>query len=324
MKKKHYEMRGGEEDSSPSEAYEHELDKQHLTNFTTHNFSRFKELAFGLLAFSIIVLISHLSLSSTLKGMDNVLRTVQSEVDGLKSVDSREAGKGGRAGEIVSSSSDCPKIDFKSLGEKYGTDKVTFHHYYHMYEKYLSPRRCDNLIFLEIGLGCDMTYGPGASYRLWLEYFPNAKIYFIEYDDQCVKKWEDSMKHDRAKIFSGDQADVDFLDKVIKEVGQEFDFIVDDGGHFMYQQVASFEKLFLKLKAGSQYFIEDLECSFEEKFTSGVNAGKIMINYVKDIINDLITRNYIKSPRIVPISSWVLGVDCMEEVCAFTKGSQKE
>lgn len=35
---------------------------------------------------------------------------------------------------------------------------------------------------LEIGLGCDMGYGPGASLKLWHAFLPCAKISFVEYD----------------------------------------------------------------------------------------------------------------------------------------------
>jgi len=42
---------------------------------------------------------------------------------------------------------------------------------------------------LEIGLGCNMNYGPGASYELWRSYFnENVDIYFIEYNCNCAKR----------------------------------------------------------------------------------------------------------------------------------------
>jgi hypothetical protein len=45
---------------------------------------------------------------------------------------------------------------FTDIALKYGTDKVTDHHYQFMYEKYLAPIRDESLKMLEIGLGCDM------------------------------------------------------------------------------------------------------------------------------------------------------------------------
>mmetsp|Transcript_19122 Transcript_19122/g.28320 ORF Transcript_19122/g.28320 Transcript_19122/m.28320 type:complete len:130 (-) Transcript_19122:415-804(-) len=48
------------------------------------------------------------------------------------------------------------------------TDKVTGHTYEIMYGKFLLPyyHRKPNMKMLEIGLGCDMGYGPGASVAL--------------------------------------------------------------------------------------------------------------------------------------------------------------
>lgn len=80
---------------------------------------------------------------------------------------------------------------------------------------------------LEIGLGCDMNYGPGASYYTWLEYFPNVDLYYIEYDAACAKAW--AHKTTGATIFAGDQADVNFLNQFIAAAGADFDVIIDDG-----------------------------------------------------------------------------------------------
>lgn len=58
-----------------------------------------------------------------------------------------------------------------------------------VYEKYLDPIRDQPLKMLEIGLGCNMEYGPGHSYYTWLEFLPNVDLYYIEYDKDCVEKW---------------------------------------------------------------------------------------------------------------------------------------
>lgn len=58
---------------------------------------------------------------------------------------------------------------FYHLARKSGTDKVTAHHYEHLYSKHfeMSGKRFLPLKVLEIGLGCDMTYGPGRSASVW-------------------------------------------------------------------------------------------------------------------------------------------------------------
>lgn len=45
-----------------------------------------------------------------------------------------------------------------------------------VYEKHLEALRDKPLKMLEIGLGCDMEYGPGKSYYTWLEYLPNVDM----------------------------------------------------------------------------------------------------------------------------------------------------
>ena len=57
------------------------------------------------------------------------------------------------------------------------TDKVTSHSFQFMYGKFLLPYYYQNpsMKMLEIGLGCDMRYGPGASTALWKQLFPLAE-----------------------------------------------------------------------------------------------------------------------------------------------------
>src|ERR1700753_3741760 len=110
-----------------------------------------------------------------------------------------------------------------------------------MYPKYLEPYRDKHLKMLEIGLGCDMEYGPGASFYTWLEYFPYVDLYFIEYDAVCAEKW--AANTTEAPIFTGDQADVPFLNSFMEQAGMNFDIIIDDGGHRMNQQITSLETL---------------------------------------------------------------------------------
>lgn len=57
------------------------------------------------------------------------------------------------------------------------TDKVTTHSYQTMYGRFLLPYYYvhPKMKFLEIGLGCDMNYGPGASVALWKNFFLKLK-----------------------------------------------------------------------------------------------------------------------------------------------------
>ncbi|THY55669.1 hypothetical protein D6C99_03084 [Aureobasidium pullulans] len=208
---------------------------------------------------------------------------------------------------------------FYEVAAKYGTDKVTAHSYHHMYEKYLPAVRMKRIKMLEIGLGCDMGYGPGASYNLWLEYFPYVDLYSIEYDERCARKW--ARKTSGATIFTGDQADEAFLEEFITDSGGDFDIIIDDGGHTMNQQIKSLEHLWKTVKPGGYYFCEDMQTSYWDSHGGGPTASKengnqTFVQLVNEMVEDLNSGN-----RRVNFdgAEEVLGVDCMAEVCGFWK-----
>jgi hypothetical protein len=100
---------------------------------------------------------------------------------------------------------------FNEIATEEGTDKVTLHTYQFAYEALLPQFRSKKIRFLEIGLGCGMTYGPGKSFALWDRYFSHVgtKIFFIEYDAECAEKWKGINK--RVEIFIGDQSDVNLM-----------------------------------------------------------------------------------------------------------------
>jgi len=208
---------------------------------------------------------------------------------------------------------------FYEVAAKYGTDKVTAHSYHHMYEKYLPAFRMKRIKMLEIGLGCDMGYGPGASYNLWLEYFPYVDLYFIEYDERCARKW--ARKTSGATIFTGDQADEAFLEEFITDSGGNFDIIIDDGGHTMDQQIKSLEHLWKTVKPGGYYFCEDMQTSYWDSHGGGPTASKVNGNQTfVQLVNEMVEDMNSGGNRVqFDGAGEVLGVDCMAEVCGFWK-----
>jgi hypothetical protein len=188
-----------------------------------------------------------------------------------------------------------------------------------MYEKYLPLYRDKRFKMLEIGLGCDMDYGPGKSYYTWLEYFAhNVDLYYIEYDAACARKW--AANTTGATIFAGDQGDVAFLDRFIAESNADtepFDIIVDDGGHRMAQQITSLKHLWKTVKPGGMYFCEDLQTSYQAYWGGDPAAVGTdnMMGVAKELLDDLhgfVAQKY-------DFSTDMLGMDCMREICAWTK-----
>lgn len=168
---------------------------------------------------------------------------------------------------------------------------------------------------LEIGLGCDMNYGPGKSYYTWLEYLPNVELYYIEYDGACAAKW--AGKTLGATIYPGDQANVTFLEEFIAATGGDFDVIIDDGGHTMNQQITSFDYLFPVVRPGGIYFCEDLQTSYNTDYGGSERKKGTMVETIKLSLDGLM----LGRTNEAEVGAWgqVAGTDCMREICAFTK-----
>lgn len=185
-----------------------------------------------------------------------------------------------------------------------------------MYEKYIEPIRDQKIKMLEIGLGCDMSYGPGASYYTWLEFLPNVELYYIEYDSACAEKW--AQQTTGATIVSGDQADIPFLQDFMDQYGTDFDIIIDDGGHTMEQQRISLNTLFRAVKPGGIYFCEDLETSYMDNYDGGEDKKGTMMEWIKGSLDDLTSPARQARPKHMVMKD-VRSIECMREVCAFFK-----
>ena len=159
-------------------------------------------------------------------------------------------------------------LNLREIAKKYNCDKLDLGYTKH-YEKKFESIRNNVTKILEIGLNT------GGSHLMWLDYFPNANVYAIDnrivYEDKVFDKrtrrdmvmvdgW-DIRDKERSFVFRGNQSSVEDLNKFINKNGDEFDIIVDDGGHSMRQQQTSLKILYKYLKSGGIYVIEDLHTS---------------------------------------------------------------
>ncbi len=155
-----------------------------------------------------------------------------------------------------------------------GTDKVA-HGYEEIYGRHFATARNSTVPFklLEIGLGCTMSYGAGASVKLWHAWVgPKLDLHELEFNQACADKWASAVNViNQTLLHRGDQASEADLARLLRNArvtpgstpvsGCEgcFDAIIDDGGHQPYQNKASFEYLFPRaLKPGGVYVIEDI------------------------------------------------------------------
>lgn len=123
-----------------------------------------------------------------------------------------------------------------------GTDKNVTHSYIPTYERLFEPRRHDPIRLLEIGI-CT-----GGSLVAWAEYFtsPESEIVGLDVTFEHIT-FEFSSK---VKTF--------LIDARIQSPDGTFDFIIDDGSHYLNDQVMAFVRLKKHLKPGGVYIIEDV------------------------------------------------------------------
>jgi hypothetical protein len=131
-----------------------------------------------------------------------------------------------------------------------------------MLEKYKLENK--KLKFLEIGLGCNMWYGPGASVTLWRDLFrgKNVDLWEADVNATCVENSRAKHQLDGLSVVTGDQGDLTTLNKWVQQSGGAFDVIIDDGGHHNKMILNTIEVLWPQLNPGGWYFIEDVHVSY--------------------------------------------------------------
>eukprot|EP00667_Euglena_gracilis_P007894 EG_transcript_7974 len=139
------------------------------------------------------------------------------------------------------------------------TDKVHGHVYHLMYGIFLGPfRHTVPFKFFEIGLGCDMEYGPGASARMWRQYLANADLWEADLDQACVRSHSKPLRELGITALHGNQANFDDLRRWVKQTGGRFNAVVDDGGHSNTMILKTFALLWGEVVPCGLYFLEDL------------------------------------------------------------------
>ena len=169
------------------------------------------------------------------------------------------------------------------LANIFFSDKGTLwpnrHNYTKHYHSFFKKIRYNkNLKFLEIGLcrGLDegWTQNDVPSIKMWLNYFPHAKIYGYDFSDFSF------FRHERVSIFQGDQGNKKHLSDFININGGEFDVIIDDASHASHHQQISLGSLFPYLKKGGYYIIEDLDWQPSEiEKKEAILTEKLLLSY---------------------------------------------
>ena len=149
-------------------------------------------------------------------------------------------------------------------------------HYFEIYHRHFERFRGKKVVVVEFGVS------QGGSLQMWRNYFgKKALIYGVDINPRC-KQFEDS----KTKIFIGDQEDREFLRMIADEVGP-IDILIEDGGHTMGQQIATFEELYPVVKADGVLLIEDLHTSYWANYGGGFRKPGTFIEYAKNLADQL-------------------------------------
>jgi hypothetical protein len=174
------------------------------------------------------------------------------------------------------------------LCDKYGSDKGSMnstefehpynwkpHNYTRVYSELFYPLKEKQIALLEVGIGTNnpnlpSSMGeegkPGASLRVWKDYFKNAQIYGADIDKDIL------FEEDRIKTGFIDQLNKDTVDSFFDNFKITPDIIIDDGLHTFEAAVSLFESSFKYLANGGIYVIEDI--SYVESITKYLkNSG---------------------------------------------------
>lgn len=148
--------------------------------------------------------------------------------------------------------------------------------YFDVYERHFGRFEGKNINFLEIGAG------EGGSSSMWRDYFgPDANIIVLD-----IRKDRGEVVPDATKFFAGSQTDPDVLNSIVEEFGP-FDVVLDDGSHIMNHMVTTFEHLYPTLNPHGVYMIEDVNCSYHNRFDGGLRRDGTIVEYTKDLIDRL-------------------------------------
>jgi hypothetical protein len=193
-----------------------------------------------------------------------------------------------------------------------------YYHYFDIYERHFQKFVGTKVNVLEIGVW------QGGSTRMWKEYFgKDAKIIGVDINPKC-KIIED----EQIKIYIGDQADVNFLQTLIKAEGP-FDIIMDDGGHYMHQQTTSFRELYYSLNDGGVYLCEDLHTNYWNLYGGGYKKPSTFIELVKTLIDELNAflaseHGDISNLTVTEFTKNTTGIHIYESVVVFDKQSRNK
>ncbi len=148
--------------------------------------------------------------------------------------------------------------------------------YFDAYHRHLQRFRGAPVTVLEFGVF------HGGSLQMWRHYFgPQARVVGVDIQPACK-----AFEEEGVAVRIGDQEDRAFLRRLAAEFAP-FDVVIEDGGHRMGQQIATFEEIFPRMSAHGVYVAEDLHTCYWAEFGGGYRRPGTFIEYSKALIDGL-------------------------------------
>ncbi len=117
---------------------------------------------------------------------------------------------------------------------------------------------------------------------MWRDYFGDAaRIIGVDSDPRCL-----AFSDDQTQVILGNQDDRDFLRSLRENLGS-VDIVIDDGGHRMSEQIATFEELWPAVVDGGVYLTEDVCTSYWPEYGGGYREPASFIEYAKGLIDKM-------------------------------------
>jgi len=193
-----------------------------------------------------------------------------------------------------------PASSLASLCDLYGSDKGELkqtdhpypwpsHSYTDFYELLFAARRFNIERVIECGVGTNNPHvessmgingRPGASLRVWRDYFPNARIIGIDIDKDIL------FAEDRIDTYHCDQTSAGSIHEFRSRAGLRpgsVDIMIDDGLHAFHAGRCLFENMNDLLREGGIYVIEDV--SLHDKIAYAQYLGRLTNDFAVKIVD---------------------------------------
>ena len=185
--------------------------------------------------------------------------------------------------------------DLSALCDLYGTDKGELqtsghpyswpsHNYVDFYSRHFEHCRDSVRNVFECGLGTNnpnlsssmgISGKPGASLRVWRDYFQNATVYGADIDKDAL------FEEERIKTFHMDQLDSASIKRCWDLINvNDFDLMVDDGLHTFDAGVTLFLGSVNRLANDGIYVIEDVDVNDLVRYKDFFHGKDYVVEYI--------------------------------------------